>query len=356
MREVTRILLLSVVIPAYNAQNYLMDAVRSVLGQPCKEIEVLIVNDGSTDLTGQLADRLAREDPRVLVIHTSNRGAAHARNLGIENASGAYIAFLDADDIWCAHAIDQPVEHLLQDGNHDILSFGYFHADPMLHRGKAVPVAPGTLQNGDPEYNRAVSGKSFCSFLLRRTLLEGLRFPEGVRYHEDITFLFLLARKSRNILRLDRYLFLYRNHLSSAMHAMTDWQYILTDEIPAWCWARSQATCEQDRSDCDSMIYSLMWDYLQRSALWGRSAAVLESEMHHCAPFQDVLTRLGTFWTQPEATAFLEAFSAAPERVCRKYRILGLPLRAGRHLTRHPLLRNLYLRLKYRTPINKYAN
>ena len=347
-------MLLSVIIPVYNGQRYLEQAVRSVSAQPCTDIEIIIIDDGSTDQTGPIADGLATRSSRIRVIHTGNHGAAHARNLGLERASGAYVAFLDGDDVWCPHAIDQTVEQTLRDQTYDILSFGYFHADPELRWGKPVPVVPGTHSRNDPEYSRAISGRSFCSFLLRRALLEDLRFPEGIRYHEDITFLFLFARKSRNILRIDRDLFLYRNHLASAMHVMPDWRYILTEEIPAWCWARSRAACEDDRSVCDGMICSLMWDYLHRSALWGISAASLKADLDSCTAFQDALLRSEKFRIRPEAAAFLEAFSADPAAVCRTYRLLGLPCRAARFLTRQPLLRRLYLRLKYRTSLVGY--
>lgn len=348
-------MLLSVIIPVYNGQRYLEQAVRSVSAQPCTDIEIIIIDDGSTDQTGPIADGLAARSSRIRVIHTDNHGTAHARNLGLERASGAYVAFLDGDDVWCPHAIDQTVEQTLRDQTYDILSFGYFHADPELRWGKPVPVVPGTHSRNDPEYSRAISGRSFCSFLLRRTLLEDLRFPEGIRYHEDITFLFLLARKSRNILCIDQYLFLYRNHLASALHSPADWRYILTDEIPAWCWAGSRAECEEDRSVCDGMIYSLMWDYLRRSAMQGIPASVLREDACSCSPFQHVRNQPGSFWTQREAATFLAAFSADPERLCRKYRLLGLPLRIIRHLTRNPLLRRFYLRLKYRTSLKDYT-
>lgn len=349
------VVLLSVIIPAYNTQNHLEQAVRSVLAQPCTELEIWIIDDGSADSTGQIADRLAGEDPRVRVIHTANGGAAHARNLGLDMASGDYVAFLDADDVWCANALDGGVERVLRSGQYDMLGFGYFHGDPELRRGKAVPVAAGALQKGEPGYNRAVSGRSFCSFLLRRALLGDLRFPDGIRYHEDITFLFLFARKSCNILLINRYLFVYRNHLASAMHAMPDWRYILTEEIPAWQWARSRADSEKDRSDCDGMIYSLMWDYLHRSAMWGMPGAALAEDMEGCEAFGDVMTRFGSFWTSARAVTFFDRFRRNPEGVCLGYRILGTVPRTLRWLLRKPFLRRVYLHLKYQIDLTKYV-
>lgn len=348
-------MLLSVIIPAYNAQRYLEEAVRSVLDQTCETPKILIVNDGSEDRTGQIAAGLAREYPTVRVIHTQNGGAAHARNVGLAAATGAYVAFLDADDVWCAGAVDSETDRLLMSGSYDILSFGYINAEPGLCFGRFNPEEPGLLMNGEPDYNRAASRKSFCSYILRRSLLDTIRFPEGICYNEDTTFLFLATRAARNILRLDRYLFVYRNNIHSAMHASEDWRYILTDEIPAWNWAGKQAACEKDRQDCDGMIYSLMWEYVRLSAMWGAAASDLQEDVRQCLPFREVLNRFGSFWTRPETVDFHSCFSRDPKRLCRMCRMRGLLPRTARTLARKQPLRRLYLRMKYRTPLTGYV-
>lgn len=94
------VVLVTIVMPAYNAVPYLSDSVRSVLAQDYTQFELLIVDDGSTDETAQLAQGFAVQDDRVRVIHQPNGGVARARNTGIEQARGSAIAFLDADDLW----------------------------------------------------------------------------------------------------------------------------------------------------------------------------------------------------------------------------------------------------------------
>lgn len=349
-------MLLSVIIPAYNAQDCLDRAVRSILAQKGCATEIILIDDGSTDRTGQVADRLARMHPTVRVLHTENRGAACARNLGLDAASGDYVAFLDSDDLWCTDAVDETVAQLLSSGSYDILSFGYICADPMLRFGKLIPEENGLLVNGDPEYNQAASRKSFCSYMFRRSLLEQIRFPEGIRYNEDTTFLFLATRAAGNLYRLDRYLFVYRNNLHSALHASDDWRFILTDEIPAWDWAGDKASREKDRLDCHGMVYSLMWDYVRLSSMWGVDAMVLQKEVQHCAPYQAVLTRFGDFWIRPEGEEIHRRFLQDPQKLCRRYRMLGLFPKTARKLSRRiPLLRRLYFRLKYRTPLTGYV-
>lgn len=90
--------LITVVIPVYNVQNYLRDCLDSVETQTYRQMEVILVDDGSTDQSGAICDEYAGRDSRIRVFHTENRGVSAARNLGIENAAGAYVVFVDADD------------------------------------------------------------------------------------------------------------------------------------------------------------------------------------------------------------------------------------------------------------------
>lgn len=90
--------LLSVVIPVYNIRDYVERCVRSVLAQPDVPLEVLIVDDGSTDDSGAVCDALAAEDSRVTVFHKPNGGLSDARNCGLCHAQGEYILFMDGDD------------------------------------------------------------------------------------------------------------------------------------------------------------------------------------------------------------------------------------------------------------------
>src|SRR5215210_5877479 len=91
--------LLSVVVPAYDVEGYLSDCLRSILSQSHTALEVVVVDDGSTDSTGEIADRIAAEDPRVRVVHQANAGLGAARNEGVRWSTGAYLAFADSDDL-----------------------------------------------------------------------------------------------------------------------------------------------------------------------------------------------------------------------------------------------------------------
>ena len=106
--------LVSVIIPAYNAERFVARTLESVLSQTYKNIEVLVVNDGSTDRTVEIVESFARKDSRIRILHQPNLGAPAARNCGIRSAKGEYIAPLDADDIWHKEKIEAQVECFLR--------------------------------------------------------------------------------------------------------------------------------------------------------------------------------------------------------------------------------------------------
>jgi glycosyltransferase involved in cell wall biosynthesis len=101
----------SVVIPVYNVERYLERCVQSVLRQTYKDLEIILVDDGSTDGSGELCDKIAERDSRVRVIHQENQGLSGARNTGIHQATGEYVIFMDSDDEWL---LDNGLEVLLQ--------------------------------------------------------------------------------------------------------------------------------------------------------------------------------------------------------------------------------------------------
>jgi glycosyltransferase involved in cell wall biosynthesis len=104
--------LVSIVIPAYNAERYIGRTLRSALNQTYGNIEIIVVDDGSTDRTRHIVEGFTVEDSRVRLISTVNRGVARARNCGMENARGTYLAFLDADDLWHPSKIECQLQAL----------------------------------------------------------------------------------------------------------------------------------------------------------------------------------------------------------------------------------------------------
>ncbi|MCD4825936.1 MAG: glycosyltransferase [Phycisphaerae bacterium] len=117
----------SVILPAYNAEAFIAEAVESIRAQTYTDYEIIAVNDGSADRTGEILDQLAAETPRMQVIHQENAGLAKARNVAIEQMTGQYIALLDADDIWLPDKLQRCMDFF--QANPDI-SIVYTPMDP----------------------------------------------------------------------------------------------------------------------------------------------------------------------------------------------------------------------------------
>lgn len=115
----------TVIIPVYNVAAYLSKCINSVLKQEFKQYEVILIDDGSTDESGKMCDEFAKQDKRIVAIHQKNKGLSAARNIGIENAKGEYILFLDSDDYWHDSRALNIIYSRLSVSNADILSFNY---------------------------------------------------------------------------------------------------------------------------------------------------------------------------------------------------------------------------------------
>ncbi len=117
-------MLFSIVIPIYNTEKYLENCIISVLNQTYKDFEVLLINDGSTDGSGEICEKFASKDNRIKVIHKNNSGVSSARNKGIDNASGDYIIFVDSDDIVNKELLDTVFKQINKN-NCDIVSYRF---------------------------------------------------------------------------------------------------------------------------------------------------------------------------------------------------------------------------------------
>lgn len=174
----------SVVIPAYNLKDYLSRSVSSALTQDYKNVEVIVVDDGSTDGTASVADSLAAEDSRVRVIHTKNQGVAKSRHTGILAADGAYITFLDADDELSAGCLSTAMPYLSQ--GYDMVLFDYVKVHSKydsLVRSECPSEMSGL------QYAENLLARRCCTFALwakvfRRSLFDNVDYID-LSYAED---------------------------------------------------------------------------------------------------------------------------------------------------------------------------
>lgn len=208
---------LSVIVPAYNCEKTLAQTLDSLLGQKSKDLEVVIVNDGSADNTESICQSYCSRYDNIKYFKKSNSGVSDTRNLGIENATGEYVAFLDSDDIWDSAYYDEELNSLLKKGEHDILVFSTCFSDMELNVLEYVKVEDQILVD---KKNKAVDTyyHHFSSFIFRKSFLDknSLRFNNRLRYGEDELFRAQCLYLAHSIFAKDKLSFYYRNNVYSA--------------------------------------------------------------------------------------------------------------------------------------------
>jgi CDP-glycerol glycerophosphotransferase len=192
--------LLSVVVPAYGVEDYLTDCLGSILGQSYPRLEVVVVDDGSPDRSGEIADRIALADQRVRVVHIDNRGLGAARNEGVRRATGDLLAFADSDDLVPEGSYSTMVDGL-QRTDADVVTGDVAR----LEDGKVLPLPWSSRLH--PEDRTVVIGDVpdllgdvfAWNKVFRREFWDraGLAWPEGIRYEDQPTSTLAYLRASR---------------------------------------------------------------------------------------------------------------------------------------------------------------
>jgi len=217
-------LFFSIIIPVFNVERYLPECIESILPQLENDAELILVNDGSTDSSGEICERYRSE--RVKVIHCPNQGASLARNTGMRQADGEYILFIDSDDFIEPFTLSR-LRLIIQDSTPDVIVGQAYYYYPS---GSRAPILP-------PYDESCIVGKEgiqvlsyFCQNFLstfwaaylivcRLDLIRqfNLRFPEKVIMMEDLDWAFRLFPKAKNIAMLNQPFYNYRQQRSGSV-------------------------------------------------------------------------------------------------------------------------------------------
>ena len=216
--------LISIIIPVYNVEKYLKKCIDSVCNQTYKNIEIILVDDGSTDSSGKICDEYAGIDGRIKVVHKENGGLSDARNTGIENASGKLIAFIDSDDYVSQSMIDLLYKKLSYD-NSDIALCGVAHINEngeiVNNSIESLSVYDGVLTADETMYKLCSPEGGYysiiCNKLFKKELFDGIRFPLG-KINEDEFVVHELFGKCSKISCINTKMYFHVLHSGSIMH------------------------------------------------------------------------------------------------------------------------------------------
>ncbi len=229
--------ILSVIIPVYNAEKYISECLDSILKKTDLNIEVLVIDDGSTDDSKNIIEEYVRKDKRIRYIYQNNGGVSTARNNGLDNASSKYILFLDADD----YLEEDTFEDLFSRLEMDMPDF-MAYAKKILYpdgRGKDVyfDFKDNTCQDSKYIFELMYASSSFNECwgkVFKKDIIDKyhLRFPKNIKIGEDLLFVYDYFEKCKSFKLVNKCLLVYRQHDESAMRkSITDDRLRITDML-----------------------------------------------------------------------------------------------------------------------------
>lgn len=212
--------LVSIVIPVYNVSQYLGECVKSVLRQTYTQLEIILVDDGSTDGSEKICDELKKSDSRIIVMHKKNGGLSDARNAGIEASTGKYISFVDSDDIVHNQMIFNLMKSLLTDSEAEVSCCRF----EKFVDGEEIIVSANRYDNNNAS-NKSISTHDFFekpiwttswAKIYKSSLLKEIRFPVG-RLHEDEFTTYKICYAAKKIYWTENKFYFYRQRAGSIM-------------------------------------------------------------------------------------------------------------------------------------------
>ncbi len=264
--------LISILVPVYNVEKYVCECIDSIIAQTYKNLEIILVDDGSTDQSGAICDEYAQKDSRIKVIHQENKGLAAVRNVAVATATGEYVGFVDSDD-FVALDMYEKMLNLSQNKNADIVMCNIAYTD---EKGTLIP----NNKSAKNITSNEMSGKEFLTNLCqnynsiyvitvnklyKRSLFDDIHYPDG-KTHEDEAVIHRISHKCTRIVFTSDTFYFYRQQSQSIMNRPfstrhLDNMYSLLDRV--------DFLKKQDYSS--DIIYSA------EMYLWGEWSAICKS-------------------------------------------------------------------------------
>lgn len=209
----------SIIVPVYNVENFIHECINSILKQTFTDFELILVDDGSVDLSGAICDDYSKQDKRIKVIHKENGGQSSARNRGIEAAKGDYIGFIDSDD-WISDEMYMILYTKAIDTNADIIACNIIMHNKDLTNHLYCDKADDSFYDRNSAMNELYLNErltfSPCNKLYKKELFKGISFKEGYIL-EDMDFAYRIIHQANTIYYTGEALYHYRYNHESTM-------------------------------------------------------------------------------------------------------------------------------------------
>ena len=239
--------LISIILPVYNAKKHIRKCIDSIVNQSYKEIELLLIDDGSTDGSEKMCDDYKKADNRIKVFHQKNAGVSAARNKGLDYSTGAYIMFIDSDDYLEAGALDQIVNIIVKD-RPDIIKYNYYKQYDGFKIKYQFKCKTNCLISKH-NYSKYVYNLFFNSYdfnnvwnaVINRNIIKKIKFDEKLKFAEDKKFMSQAIINSNSLFVSNCYLYNYVINTEGAI--------------------RKHKTIEEEKSRLNNILHSLQSIY-----------------------------------------------------------------------------------------------
>lgn len=281
---------ISVIVPVYNVESYLYRCVRSIINQTYENLEIILINDGSTDKSGKLCEEIAQTDERIKVVHKKNGGLSSARNTGLDIATGEYVAFVDSDD-WISNNIYKRCIETFENYQCDIVDFKVTFTDgkSKTKEHKDKHIAQDINVNGNEIlYDYLYRGQTEkCPFsvwrkVYKRILFAGIRFPEG-KVNEDIATNFKILMKTNCLVHISDigYFYFQGNNGSITAGKLRKKDFDLIDASKELCFLSQPMANRRIKELAEVKLARSYFSLLARAATKGVSDDIKQEDINY---------------------------------------------------------------------------
>lgn len=324
--------LVSIIIPIYNIERYLDRCIASVANQTHKDLQIILVDDGSTDQSAEICDTWAIKDSRITVIHQENGGVSIARNRGLDAANGEYVLWVDSDDYIAPETVSKML-HVLEHSDVDmvICDFEKGTDDAFIFPGcEAHCEVIDKITALNRIYVDSYSALRYAApwlKLAKRTLYQDIRYPDG-KIFEDIYTTHKLLYRCERIAVLDAPMFYYFQRPGSIMNTSfnmkkLDYLQALVERVQFF---KDHALEELERIAYDELLHALIWEYSRtRDLLHSEEGMAYIKQLFRTAYRKGYASRR----YPGETKLFLAAFNKNPELIILYWKISAKLRRNG---------------------------